>query len=193
MGGHCAPRLRARAIEFGARVPLGVNMAFRRERLRSRGRLRPADRQAAGTLLGQEVREWCIRARKAGVRGFYIPEHGAAAHHPGEPAEQGLLPALVLLARHQPRAALRAIRPRHGSARQTRLDFSTVPHVLGVPRYLYRKAFRAADWLRDTVRGDPVEAFDHELWLCFFAGIVRQRFRDSRARRTAVAHVAPGA
>ena len=27
---------------------------------------------------------------------------------------------------------------------QTTLDFSTVPHMLGVPRYLYRKAFRAA-------------------------------------------------
>ena len=73
-------------------------------------------------------------------------------------------------------------------------NFSTVPHVLGVPRYLYRKAFRAlGGWLRDTVRGQRVEAFEHELWLCFFAGIVRQRFRDSRAGRTPVARVAPGA
>jgi hypothetical protein len=63
-----------------------------------------------------------------------------------------------------------------------------------VPRYLYRKALRTlAHWIRDSVRGRRLEAFEHELWLCFFAGIVRQRFRDSRARRSPVATVAPGA
>src|SRR5437763_7622959 len=62
------------AIEFGARVPLGVNMAFRREAFERAGLLDPATGRKAGTLLGQEVREWCIRARAAGVRGFYVPE-----------------------------------------------------------------------------------------------------------------------
>jgi hypothetical protein len=67
---------------------------------------------------------------------------------------------------------------------QTTLDFSTVPHVAGVPRYLYRKAVAsAAGWLRETVRGRSVAAFEHELWVCFFAGILRQRWRDTRARR----------
>ena len=64
-----------------------------------------------------------------------------------------------------------------------------------MPRYLYRKALargRAAG-SRDSLRGRAVDAFEHELWLWFFAGIVRQRFRDTRARRTAVAPVAPGA
>ena len=56
-----------------------------------------------------------------------------------------------------------------------------------------RRFARAADWVRDTLRGRRVEAFEHELWLCFFAGIVRQRFRDTRAGRDAVARVAPGA
>ena len=41
----------------------------------------PHTGRRAGTLLGQEVREWCIRARQAGVRGCYVPEHGARAHH----------------------------------------------------------------------------------------------------------------
>jgi hypothetical protein len=62
---------------------------------------------------------------------------------------------------------------------RTTLDFSQVPHVLGVPRYLYRKAITAAiDWLRASLRRDPVAAFDHEVWLWFFAGILRQRLRD---------------
>jgi hypothetical protein len=76
---------------------------------------------------------------------------------------------------------------------RTTLDFRTVPHVFGVPRYLYRKAFRTMlAWMRDLVRRRTLEAFEHELWLCFFAGIVRQRFRDSRSRRP-VPSVAAGA
>ena len=60
-------------LEFGARVPLGVNMAFRRAAFDRAGLLDPQTGRKAGTLLGQEVREWCIRARAAGVRGFYVP------------------------------------------------------------------------------------------------------------------------
>ena len=62
-------------IEFGSRVPLGVNMAFRVRHLNG-GRIRSETGRRAGTLLGQEVREWCIRAKKAGLRGFYVPERG---------------------------------------------------------------------------------------------------------------------
>jgi glycosyltransferase involved in cell wall biosynthesis len=61
-------------IPFGNRVPLGVNMAFRREAFDRAGLFDPGTGRRAGTLLGQEVREWCIRARKADVHGFYVPE-----------------------------------------------------------------------------------------------------------------------
>ena len=61
-------------VEFGARVPLGVNMAFKRDAFDRAGLFDPNTGRRAGTLLGQEVREWCIRARQAGVRGFYVPE-----------------------------------------------------------------------------------------------------------------------
>jgi hypothetical protein len=54
----------------------------------------------------------------------------------------------------------------------------SVPHVFGVPRYLYRTAMgHARDWIAALVGRDPVASFDHELWLWFFAGIVRQRWR----------------
>ena len=66
---------------------------------------------------------------------------------------------------------------------RTTLDFAAVPHVLGVPRYLYRKALTAAaDWLRASLRRDPVAAFDHEVWLWFFGGIFRQRLKDRSTR-----------
>jgi len=59
------------------------------------------------------------------------------------------------------------------------LDFSKVPHIMGVPRYLYRTFLRsAADMLKSKLAGREAESFDHELWLCFFLGVWRQRWRD---------------
>ena len=179
-------------IEFGARVPLGVNMAFRRSAFDRAGMFDPHTGRRAGTLLGQEVREWCIRARQSGVHGFYVPE--MSLHH--------VIPAERLTRRYFRRwfywrgISRALLYERAGldmeAPEQTTLDFTTVPHVLGVPRYLYRKAVgSAAGWLRETVNRNSVAAFEHELWLCFFAGILRQRRRDTRAaRRAAVAHPA---
>ena len=45
-------------------------------------------------------------------------------------------------------------------------------------------------WLRGSVTWRLrrfARAFEHELWLCFFAGILRQRARDSRSRRPSLA------
>ncbi len=182
-------------IEFGTRVPLGVNMAFTRAAFQRAGLLDPNTGRRAGTLLGQEVREWCIRARKAGVRGFYVPEMAVRHIIPAERLNKkyfrrwfywrGVSRALLY-----ERAGLDMEAPE-----QTTLDFSTVPHVFGVPRYLYRKALGSAGgWLRETVRGNTTAAFDHELWICFFAGMLRQRRRDVRsARRAPLARPAAGA
>ena len=61
-------------IRYGARVPLGVNMAIRREALSRAGHFSCRIGRKAGTLLGQEVREWCVRAHAAGLVGYYIPD-----------------------------------------------------------------------------------------------------------------------
>lgn len=171
-------------LEFGARVPLGVNMAFRRDAFERAGGFDPDTGRKAGTLLGQEVREWCIRARKAGVRGFYLPSMQLEHLIPAERLNKsyfrrwfywrGISRALLYQ-----RAGLDMEAPE-----RTSLDFARVPHVLGVPRYLYRKALTAAvDWLRATLRRDAVAAFDHEVWLWFFAGIFRQRLKDRSTQR----------
>ena len=166
-------------IEFGARVPLGVNMAFTRSAFERAGLFDPGTGRRAGTLLGQEVREWCIRARRAGVRGFYIP--AMVVHHviPAERLTKRYFRRWfywrgVSRARLFARAGLDMEIPE-----QTTVDAATTPHLLGVPRYLYRKALqharaRAAAWWRQ----DVVDGFEHELWLCFFSGLVHQRLRD---------------
>ena len=169
-------------IPFGARVPLGVNMAFRRSAFDRAGLLDPHTGRKAGTLLGQEVREWCIRARSAGVTGWYVPEMQVRHVIPASRLQKRYFRRWfywrgISRARLYRKAGLDMESPE-----DTRLDFRTVPHVLGVPRYLYRKALRAL-WATITAWAarDFVRSFDQELWLCFFAGIVVQRVRDRRA------------
>lgn len=177
-----------RPIEFGARVPLGVNMAFRRRAFDRAGLFDPDTGRKAGTLLGQEVREWCIRARTAGVRGFYVPE--IAVRHVIPPARlrktyfrrwfywRGISRALLY-----ERSGLDMEAPE-----QPVLCSRGVAHVFGVPRYLYRTAIaHGRAWIAALIRRDVGASFDHELWLWFFAGIVHQRWKDRhsvRARTT---------
>jgi glycosyltransferase involved in cell wall biosynthesis len=172
----------AEPMAFGARVPLGVNMAFRRSAFDRAGLFDPHTGRKAGTLLGQEVREWCIRARAAGVVGWYAPEMFVRHVIPGSRLNKryfrrwfywrGISRALLYR-----KAGLDMEAPE-----DTRLDFRTVPHVLGVPRYLFRKALHTMGGvLTAWVRRDRVASFEQELWLCFFAGILVQRMRDRRA------------
>jgi GT2 family glycosyltransferase len=165
-------------------------MAFARTAFERAGAFDPHTGRRAGTLLGQEVREWCIRARKAGLRGFYIPELWLEHVIPADRLRKsyfrrwfywrGISRALLY-----ERAGLDMEAPE-----QTTLDFSKVPHIAGVPRYLYRKALaHLVGWLRATARRDPVDAFDHEVWLWFFGGIVKQRWKAPRVQ--AFANPAP--
>jgi len=154
-----------RPIEFGARVPLGVNMAFRRSAFDRAGLFDPDTGRKAGTLLGQEVREWCIRARAAGLRGFYVPEMAVRHVIPAARLKKAYFRRWfywrgISRAMLYERAGLDMEAPE-----RTALDVRTVPHVLGVPRYLYRKALASVrDWIVWAFRRDPVASFEHELW-----------------------------
>lgn len=174
----------AEPIEFGVRVPLGVNMAFRRGAFTRAGLFDANTGRKAGTLLGQEVRDWCIRARAAGVRGCYVPD--MMVRH--------IIPASRLNKRYFRRwfywrgISRALLYEKTGldmeAPERTTLDFRTVPHVIGVPRYLFRKAARhAGDWVRASAHRDAIASFEHELWMCFFAGIVKQRWKDRHGLR----------
>jgi hypothetical protein len=59
------------------------------------------------------------------------------------------------------------------------LNFTEVPHIAGVPRYLYRTCLASfVSIFSSRLRGDVVASFEHELWIWFFAGIVKQRWRN---------------
>lgn len=173
-------------IKFGNRVPLGVNMAFRREAFERAGLWDNRVGRKAGTLLGQEVREWGLRASAAGLTGFYVPE--MVIHH--------IISRDRLTKRYFrrwfywhgiSRAMLYAqSKINMESPEETNLDYSRVPHIAGVPRYMYRSFARAfKDMIGAGVRGDQIAAFEHELWLWFFAGILSQRRKDRKVARGA--------
>ena len=187
-------------IRYGARVPLGVNMAIRRDALRRAGDFDSRIGRKAGTLLGQEVREWCVRAHAAGLVGYYVPD--VVVHH--------LIPQDRLTKRYFRRwyywrGVSRAILYADCGLDMENPEgppqnIASIRHIAGVPRYLFRTALvKAKDVLSARLAGDAVKSFDAELWLCFFAGIVRRRWRDRRTAlptsgpRVAAATTAQGA
>ena len=166
-------------IKFGRRVPLGVNMAIRREAIERAGGFDTRIGRKAGTLLGQEVREWCMRAHAAGLTGCYVP--GMVVQHliPTDRLNKAYFRRWFFW-RGISRAMLYAQSGKDMEApEQTTLDFSHVKHIAGVPRYMFRSALVAMkDALTARLRGDEVNAFEHELFVWMFAGIVKQRWKD---------------
>ena len=163
-------------LKLDERVPLGVNMFFRREAFELAGMWDNNIGRKAGTLLGQEVREWCQRAKAVGLRGYYSPD--LVVNH--------VIPADRLTKRYFrrwffwngiSRAILYATKGLDmESPERTSLDFSKVPHIAGVPRYLFRTCLTSL--VSAVTTRDAVERFEHELWIWFFAGILKQRWKD---------------
>jgi glycosyltransferase involved in cell wall biosynthesis len=173
-------------LEFGVNHvpwPLGINTATRREAFE---RIEPFDNRLgrkAGTLRNQAQREWHLRARAAGLRGFYVPD--MVVHHVVEKERlqkqyfrrwfywHGISRAILF----------RILGVDMQEPDDSRLDFSRVPQLAGVPRYMYRTlVLKTGQMIKARMRGDHVAAFEHELWLCFFAGVLKQRWTDRHAR-----------
>jgi hypothetical protein len=56
-----------------------------------------------------------------------------------------------------------------------------VPHIAGIPRYMFRTYLQSFfSMMSAFVRADQVSAFEHELGLWFFAGVVKERWKDRR-------------
>jgi glycosyltransferase involved in cell wall biosynthesis len=169
-------------FEWKAVLPLGVNMAVRRSAFEIAGGWDPRVGRKAGTLLGQEVREWCLRAHAKGLRGFYAP-NVVVRHIIPESRLKKTYFRRWFYWRGVSRALLYQ---QHGfdmeNPQRRSLDFGKVPHVAGVPRYLFRTAGATAlARIRAALRGDETTGFEHELMLCMYAGIVRQRWKDRHA------------
>lgn len=180
-------------VKFGMRVPLGVNMALRRDAIARIGGFDVRVGRKAGTLLGQEVREWCIRAHAGGLVGYYVPDIVVQHLIPADRLTKAYFRRWFFW-RGISRAMLYA---QSGldmeKPEQSSLDFTRVPHIAGMPRYLFRSAAVALrDALAAAIRRDAVKSFERELWLWFFAGLVKQRWRDRQKPHPAVTVTATG-
>ena len=162
------------ALEYGRGIswPLGVNVAYRRRVFDTVGRFDGGLGRVAGTLRNQAQREWHLRARAAGARGFYLPQmvvdHIVAANRLHKQYFRrwffwhGISRGLLCR-----RAGLDVEEPESGVT-------DSGERLLGLPLSLYPKALRAARSLVwHSIRRDA-SAFEYELWLCFFAGLIRE-------------------
>jgi glucosyl-dolichyl phosphate glucuronosyltransferase len=166
----------------GTPWPLGANMAFRRDAFDRAGLWDNDFGRHGNTLRGQEQREWCLRARAAGLRGYYLPH--AVVHHivPKERLNKAYFRRWFYWNGISRAVLYQKLGVDMEAPDESRLDFTHVPHLAGVPRYMFRSALQnliAAS--RAAVRRDPVASFEHELWLWFFAGVVRRRWEDRRS------------
>jgi len=162
------------------KVPLGANMAARRELFDRAGPFR-ADlgRSSGRLLLGQEVPELLMRARAAGFRGLYVPAMQVHHHIPSARLTRRYF-RRWWFGKGVSRAALERMQP----VTELGVDLRRTPHILGVPRYMYGTAARdLAGLVANTIARRPADAFRHEMMLAFFAGYVRARI-GSPARST---------
>ena len=168
------------------RLPVGANLAFQRETLRQIGGWRTDLGKVNNSLISGEDHEVFFRLKAAGLfRGLYDPS--IVVRH--------FVPASRLTRRY-----FRRWFYWHGKtlARMPEqlygLDLSAVPHVAGVPRFLYRQALQAAcGWAWTMGRRDSLGLLIRELECCQFAGFFAEswKLRRARARRTPAPRAVP--
>jgi glycosyltransferase involved in cell wall biosynthesis len=168
------------------KVPLGANMAARRELFQRVGGFRADLGRTGGRLvLGQEVPELLLRAREAGLRGMYVPAMQVHHHIPA----RRLTPSYFRkwwFGKGVSRAALERMQP----VTELGVDLRQTPHLLGVPRYMYGSVARdAVGMIRQRVAGRPEASFRHQMMAAYFAGYFWARWRERRTG-SAVQHSA---
>lgn len=164
--------------EEARRVPLGANMAVRREVFEAAGLFRPDLGRATGRfVLGQEVPEWLLRVRTAGYTGVYVPRMEVHHHVPA-----GRLSKRYFRRWWMGKGVSRAGLDRMQPVTDLGIDLRQTPHILGVPRYLYGSAARSVvAVVRERLRGHQAAAFREEMMVMFFVGYFVARWQERRA------------
>jgi hypothetical protein len=72
------------------------------------------------------------------------------------------------------------------------IDLRTVPHILGVPRYMYGSVLRDLRAIvLERLRGRVAAAFRHEMMVMFFGGYFLARWNERRAGAKPAQHSTP--
>jgi glucosyl-dolichyl phosphate glucuronosyltransferase len=178
------------AFEFEAqrKVPLGANVALRRDLVERIGGFVPAlGRSTTRVLLGQELPEFFRRARAAGARGLYVPEMEVFHHIPAA----RLTPSYCRrwwFGKGVSRARVDRLHP----LTELGLDLRSTPHVVDVPRFMFGDACRDLwKWTWAAMRRRADERVRLETRLCYFLGYLWKRQQRNDAIMSATPATIP--
>jgi glycosyltransferase involved in cell wall biosynthesis len=177
----------------GQRLPIGANLAFRREVIQAIGAWRTDLGKVNNTLISGEDHEIFMRLRRAGLyAGFYDPEVWVRHFVPSSRLTRRYFRKWFFWHGRTWALMLDDMYPE--------LDMSRVPRIGGVPRFMYRQGLRqVAHWMRTIGRGNALAALIEELHTMQFLGLLTEcwlrRIRGIDAPRAPghrTARTAPG-
>jgi glucosyl-dolichyl phosphate glucuronosyltransferase len=164
-----------RVDSVGQRLPIGANLAFRRDAIVQIGGWRTDLGKVNNTLISGEDHEIFMRLKRAGLySGYYDP--AAAVYH--------FVPAARMT-----RQYFRKWFYWHGKTQALMLgdvypeiDMNTVARVAGIPRFALRQAGQLMGrWARSLLSRDPLSAFVDELRMLQYVGFFLECHRQSKA------------
>jgi len=154
-------------FEDRRRVPIGANVAFRRDLFDRVGPLvTTLGRSKTGTILGQELPELFRRTRDTPARGLYVPAMRVFHHVPAQ-----RLTRRYFLRWWFGKGVCRARIDRLHPVTELGLDLRTAPRLCGVPRFMIADAARdGVRWVRAVVAGAVQDRVMCEMRWAFLAG-----------------------
>jgi glycosyltransferase involved in cell wall biosynthesis len=159
--------------EVQRRRPVGANFAIRRDVIARLGGWRTDLGKVNNTLISGEDHEIYFRMRRAGeYRGVYEPRITVVHDVPASRMEAAYFRRWFFAA-----GRTRAIMMRDF---YDWLDFDTVPHIAGVPRFLYRQFVEQVGRWLSRVRDEPLERFIAQLATIRLAGVIWHRWTHMR-------------
>jgi glycosyltransferase involved in cell wall biosynthesis len=175
-------------FEEQRKVPLGANVAIRRDLVERVGGFVPAlGRSATRVLLGQELPEFFRRARAAGAYGLYVPEM-EVFHHIHAARLTRSYCRRWWFGKGVSRARVDRLHP----LTELGLDLRSTPQVAHVPRFMFGDACRDLwKWTRAAVARRASERVHVETRLCYFLGYLWERQRHDTALAATPATIPP--
>lgn len=153
------------------RLPIGANLAFRRDAVQAVGGWRTDLGKVNNTLISGEDHEVFFRLYRAGLfRGIYDPDTVVHHHVPPERLTRRYFRRWFFW--HGRTLA------RMNAAIHPHLDWSRVRHIAGVPRYMYRSLLTQAwRWLRRLGSADALALLIEEMRLIEHFGYFAECWR----------------
>jgi glucosyl-dolichyl phosphate glucuronosyltransferase len=162
--------------EVGGRLPIGANLALRRDAVAKIGAWRTDLGKVNNSLISGEDHEIFMRFRRAGLyAGFYDPELTVRHLVPEDRLTRRYFRKWFFWHGRTSALMLDDLFPE--------LDMTRVPRIGGVPRFMYREGLRQCwRWMGMLGGKDALGVFIEELYTLRFAGMVAECWQRQLGR-----------